>query len=94
MALGSARQEQRRPQLIPVGRRQGDVVDKNVVQRSLSQPQFPLPTFAEFRHQMRIRLLPQGVVDVGDKVLGKFQLARALAVSEQPVYNPALRCLP
>jgi hypothetical protein len=42
MALGAARQEQRCPQQIAVGRGQSDVVDENVVQRCLGHRDFPL----------------------------------------------------
>src|SRR5882757_7352156 len=42
MALRAARQKQRRAQQIPVRSGEGDVVDENVVQRSLCHRDFPL----------------------------------------------------
>ena len=44
MALGPAREKQRRPQQISIGGRQGDVIDENVVQRSLGHRVLP-PAF-------------------------------------------------
>jgi hypothetical protein len=43
MALGAAGQEQRGPQQIAVGRGQADVVDENIVKRSLSHCDFLMP---------------------------------------------------
>jgi hypothetical protein len=41
MALGAPGQEQGGAQQVAVGRRKGDVIDENVVQRSLGHRDFP-----------------------------------------------------
>jgi hypothetical protein len=83
MALRPAGQKQGRPQQISVRSREGDVIDENVVQRSLRHRNLPLC----------IRELPTKC-ELGFCRKGLSQDAEIqLAVRHQPVYNPARRYL-
>jgi hypothetical protein len=84
MALGTARQKQARPQQIAVRGGESDIVDENVVQRSLCQGNFPR-AFAHASSKCEFGFNRKGL-----SWGAEFQLA----VRYQPVYNPAPLPLP
>jgi hypothetical protein len=63
-------------------RERGDVIDENVVQRSLSHRDFPC-AFATHHSSCEFGFCRKGFAPRPEI---------QLAVGQQPVYNPALRC--
>ncbi len=80
MALGAARQKQRRAQEIAVPGGEGDVVDENVVQPSLSHRDFP-PAFAYHINRCEFGFGCKGLTG---------RLEFLLAAGGQPVYKATL----